>query len=334
MAYFTPMILVRRTFVLATTALLAACGAPSSTPGTTSALPAFAGSGPVGTTKGVVLSFRTLDDKPYTSFNRLLGINNNSVIVGYFKSGKRSNPSTAYYVRPPYQPNNYRKVQWPSATQTTAATLNDRRTVAGFYWDPYKKATFGFAYVRKFWFAYENPHARGNSTELLGLNDADIAVGYYKSGAQTGSFEMSLATGKFDPVNPPPGTGTHLIVNAINGHGDLAGYLTSPSGVMEGFVRKAASGHTRILSYPNSTSTQFLGITVDDRIVGSFVDSSGQTHGFLLQHPFFEGITWQQIDEPDADRITVATGINKHNDIVGWYVDKSGTNHGFLATPK
>lgn len=333
MAYFSPMILVRRTFALATAALLGACGAPSS-PGTISALPAFTGSGPVGATTRVQLSFRTLDDKPYTSFNRLLGINNNSVIVGYFGSGKRGHPSTAYYVRPPYQPNNYRKVQWPSATQTVAATLNDRRTIAGYYVDPYKKATFGFAYVRKFWFAYPNPHARGNITELLGLNDADIAVGYYRSGTQTGSFTMPLATGKFEPINPPPGTGTHLIVNSINGHGDVAGYLTSPSGVTEGFVRKAESGHTRTLSYPNSKSTQFLGITVDDRIVGSFVDGSGHTHGLLLQHPFFEGITWQQIDEPDANGITVATGINKHNDIVGWYVDKSGTNHGFLATPK
>ena len=101
-----------------------------------------------------------------------------------------------------------------------------------------------------------------------------------------------------------------------------------------GYVRKGSTGKARILGFPYAVSTQFLGITVDDRIVGSFVDASGNTHGFLLMHPFFEGITWQQIDDPDAAGVTVATGINLHTDIVGWYVDGHGTHHGFLATPK
>jgi hypothetical protein len=327
------MIPVRQTFALAMVALVVvACGAPPSGLSSAAVPPASSGTRPV--QAGIALSFQTLDDKPYTSFNRLLGINNNARIVGYFGSGKHSDPSVGYLIFPPYQPNNYRKIQYPSAAATIATALNDRRTIAGYYVDPYKKATFGFAYVKGLWFAYENPHARGNITEILGINDDGIAVGFYKAGAQTGSFEMPIATGKFEPIDPPVGSGSGLIVTAINGHGDVVGYLTSPSGVTVGFVRKGDTGKVRILSYPYSTATQFLGITVDDRIVGSYVDANGHTHGLLLMHPFFEGITWQQIDDPDAKSVTVATGINLHSDIVGWYVDASGTNHGFLATPK
>ena len=180
-------------------AILTACGAPAQTvPG--AVLPAAArGSRPASTE--INLAFKTLDDKPYTSFNELLGVNNNERIVGYFGSGKRSDPSVGYLIFPPYQPNNYRKIEYPSATQTVATALNDRRTIAGYYFDPYKKATFGFAYVKGLWFAYENPHARGATTEILGLNDDGIAVGFYKSGQEIGSFEMPIATGKFTPID-------------------------------------------------------------------------------------------------------------------------------------
>jgi hypothetical protein len=327
---------VRRTFAFATVALLAACAGASSTPGFATVPPSTAAAPASGPTRmtGVQLNFKTLDDQPYTSFNRLLGINNNARIVGYYGRGKKSDPSIGYLVFPPYQPNNYRKILYPSATETIVTSLNDRRTVAGYYFDPFKKATFGFAYVKGLWFAYENPNARGATTKLLGLNDDGIAVGYYKSGAKMGSFEMPLATGKFETIGPPPGTGTGLVATAINGHEDVVGYLTSPSGATVGFVRKGDTGKFKTFSYPYATSTQFLGITVDDRIVGSYVDSSGDTHGLLLMHPFFEGITWQQIDDPNAKGTTVATGINLHDDIVGWYIDGHGTNHGFLATPK
>jgi hypothetical protein len=315
-----------------TAAILAGCGGSTQTVPGAGLPPAARGAGPA-TTK-IELSFQTLDDKPYTSFNELLGLSNGQRIVGYFGSGKPSDPTVAYYTHPPFQPNNYRKIQYPSATYTVATAINDQGTIAGYYVDPYKKATFGFAYVDKLWFSYVNPHARGAITRITGLNDDNIAVGFYKSGKEMGSFEMPLGTGKFTPIAPPPGTGTDLYLAAINGHDDVVGYLTSPSGTTLGFVRKGATGKVRTLGFPYAVSTQFLGITVDDRIVGSFVDASGSTHGFILQHPFFAGITWQQVDEPDAAGVTVATGINKHNDIVGWYVDGHGTNHGFLATPK
>jgi hypothetical protein len=42
---------------------------------------------------------------------------------------------------------------------------------------------------------------------------------------------------------------------------------------------------------------------------------------------------WQSIDEPNADKNTVVTGINDSGDICGYYVDPSGVQHGFVGTP-
>jgi hypothetical protein len=323
----------RRILGLATAAILAACTSPSSNGSVPSLLssPGQAGTGPVRATP-ILFNFTTLDE-PYTSFNRLLGINNNSRIVGYTGAGTRTNPSVGYLIYPPYNPNNYRTLEYPSATDTIATSLNNRHAITGYFVDQKLGGTFGFAYVNGLWSAYQDPHARGSGdvTELLGVNDAGIAVGFYRSASGTGSFKMNIGTGKFKAVTVPGAS--NVIATGINGHGDIIGFLTARSGSTEGFLIKGNSGKVVELSYPGATSTQFLGITIDDRIVGSYVDSLGLTHGFLLLHPLWTSISWQELDDPNGIGTTVATSINLHYDIVGWYVDLSGVTHGFLATP-
>jgi uncharacterized membrane protein len=79
---------------------------------------------------------------------------------------------------------------------------------------------------------------------------------------------------------------------------------------------------------PGSTSTRASGINVDGAVVGSYVDSAGKQHGFLLR-----GGSFTSIDYPDAIG-TAALGINSQGDIVGQYTaDASGdvsAIHGFL----
>lgn len=87
------------------------------------------------------------------------------------------------------------------------------------------------------------------------------------------------------------------------------------------------------LAFPGATATKFLGITLFDQIVGSYIDSGGETHGFILTNPLRHSIAWQSIDAPNAVGTTVVTGINIHDDIVGYYVDSAGNTEGFQATP-
>ena len=63
-----------------------------------------------------------------------------------------------------------------------------------------------------------------------------------------------------------------------------------------------------------------------NNIVGSYLDSSGGSHGFL-----YNGTTYTTIDDPLGMGGTFLNGIDGSN-IVGSYVDSSGQNHGFVAT--
>jgi hypothetical protein len=271
-----------------------------------------------------------MDDPADPTFNRLLGINNEGRIVGYYGAGSPSDPSEGFLAYPPYAPNNYRSVIYPKAADTQSTGLNNRKTTAGFYMTP-KGKILSFIYTGGIWWSYQDQHARGarTATEILSLNDSDVAVGFYKSRSQTGSFELNVATGDFDGFNPP--LGSNAIATGINGGGDVVGYLTQKS-IVVGFLRK--NGTYYYFSYPGSTSTEFLGVTAHDRIVGFYLDGKGATHGFLLLSPTWKkGTSWQSIDDPNGVGTTVATSVNIHDVIVGYYVDASNVTHGFLATP-
>jgi hypothetical protein len=60
--------------------------------------------------------------------------------------------------------------------------------------------------------------------------------------------------------------------------------------------------------------------------VGTSVDSSGNSHGFLLSRG-----TSIAIDFPGAI-LTDANGINARGDIVGDFTDTSGNEHGYLLS--
>lgn len=334
MAYFSKMdSATMRLLGLLSVAALAACSAPAAN-GSVPLLSPLAGraeSGPVRTTP-ILFSFVTLD-REYTDSNRLTGINNNYRIVGYSGTGSHSDPNIGYLAYPPYHPNNYFTLQYPQSNGTIATSLNNKRAAAGYFVDPYKGGTLGFAYVRRLWTAYQDPHAQGSGdvTQILGVDDSGVAVGVYRSHSSSGSFTMPIGSGKFKSLTVSGGS--NVVATAINGHGDIVGYMTARSGATVGFLVKG-NGSKKVTqySYPGATSTKFLGITVDDRIVGSYVDGLGLTHGFLLLHPYWQ-TSWEELDDPSGIGTTVATSINLHYDIVGYYVDLLGVTHGFLATP-
>ena len=67
-----------------------------------------------------------------------------------------------------------------------------------------------------------------------------------------------------------------------------------------------------------------LGINDQGEIVGDYVDSAGNRHGFVRSKGHYT-----TLDVPDAV-LTVAEGINDCGEIVGLYVDADGNQHGFV----
>lgn len=82
------------------------------------------------------------------------------------------------------------------------------------------------------------------------------------------------------------------------------------------------NGAFKAVRHPNSTGTCLNGISTDGKIAGSYGDSNGKIHGFLLV-----GKKYTTIDYPKAVE-TEPTDVNKAGLVVGWYYDGS-TYHGF-----
>ncbi len=281
----------------------------------------------------IAFKFRTLDDKLDPRFNELLGINNLQHIVGYYGKGSLLHPNRGYVVFPPFHQINYKPIIFPLSVDTQATGLNSAKTLTGFYRD-LKGGVFGFTETQNIFSDYQDPKSKGDgtTTELFGINDSNIAVGLYTSTAlrHQHAFQVKITTGAYKDIVPPNAVDT--VATGINGKGDIAGYVRRSNGTIVGFLLH--DGAFTFYSFPHATSTEFLGITILDRIVGTYVDKSGKTHGFLLLEPLRPNhTTWQSIDDPNGVGTTSVTSINIHYDVVGYYVDRFGKTHGFLATP-
>ncbi len=73
-----------------------------------------------------------------------------------------------------------------------------------------------------------------------------------------------------------------------------------------------------------AVETTAYAINSAGQIVGSYIDGSGNTNGFLYNNG-----TWTTLDYPSAAS-TTAYGINASGEIIGTYTDSSGNVYGFL----
>jgi hypothetical protein len=282
---------------------------------------------------GSSYTYTTIDDPADPTYNVLTGINNLDKISGYYGNGSTSHPAHGYVAYEPYGPQNFRHEDYPSAKDTYITSLNNRKAIAGWFIPPdnQKNWIYGCGEQGGIWTEYKDPqlrHGKSNITELLGLNDAGLAVGFYQDdkGVNHG-FELDQQTGKYHSIIPPGAISVQA--TGINGKGDVVGYATIASGATLSWLLKG--GAFTIFSYPLSLNTKALGVNWQDQVVGKFVDAKGNTHGFILTNPL-NSQSWQQIDEPNAAGTTVVTGIEDHRNFVGYYVDSAGNTNGFLAT--
>ena len=276
---------------------------------------------------GTAYTFKTLNDNADPTFNQLLGINNHGVIAGYFGSGASGHPNKGYTLAPPYGQGNYTNENFPGSVQTQVTAINNSGYTAGFWIDG-NGNNFGFVEWNGVFTSYKNPHTgKGTVNQLLGLNDKGIAVGFYTdANGVNHAYELNQNNGKFTAILPPGATSA--TATAINDNGDVVGFLTASNGSVVGFLRKGTT-YTEF-GFPNSTNTTPFGVNKVDQIVGSYVDSANQMHGFLLSSPL-RNAHWQSIDDPNGIGTTVVNGINDNAQLVGFYVDGAGNTDGFLA---
>jgi len=283
---------------------------------------------------GISFNFQTVDD-PASPTNRVNGIDLLGDIVGTIGNGNAGSPYVSYISQPPYT--TFQNETYAGAKGTVATSISSvagQTIVAGWVNNPPQlPGVWAFVQINGLWTIFrDRKGGKGpNSvTEILGVNDAGFAVGYFIN--STGNqipVVITIPTEKFIALKPPPPF-TNAEATGINNFGDITGWEQRASGTV-GFFEQAGKYYT--FSYPGAASTYALGINSQDQIVGYYVDSSNAKHGFVLTGPKGGGgQSWQSVDETNGAQGTAIAGINDKDSICGYYVDANGAQHGFIAT--
>jgi Domain of unknown function (DUF5050) len=283
--------------------------------------------------------FRKVDNTKDATFNRLLGINRFGMVAGYFGSGAQGHPNQAYVVFPQYGQRNFASENHRRSVQTQVTGLNDRGATVGFWSDENTASgmndNVGFYSLdgRHFHNVNFRSPVGENATppvnQLLGVNDNDVAVGFYTDAAGNNhGYIYDLARNRFKHITIPGANS--VTATAINNRGDIAGFENGADGNVHGFLL-SADGRVTTLDAPGAGTTRALGVNDHDEVVGVYkvgTGSAATAHGF----------TWtlaggfQTVDDPGAVGATIINGVNDQGQIVGFYTDGGGNTDGLLAT--
>jgi hypothetical protein len=276
-------------------------------------------------------TFTTLDNQADPTFNQLLGINSHHVIAGYFGSGAAGHPNKGYLLNPPYGQGNYTAENFPGSAQTQVTGLNNLGDTTGF-WVSGNGTNHGFVEWNGVFASYNDPktpHMKGSVNQLLGINGNGVAVGFYVDAkGNSHAYQVNQDTGVFTRLPVP---GKTSVATGINNNGDIVGFSTGSAGLT--FSWQLANGHLTAFGWPGGSDAEAFGVNDKDQIVGSYLDSSGVMHGFVITDPKGPHSAYQSIDDPNGIGSTVVNGINDAGDLVGFYTDSAGNTDGMLATP-
>ena len=277
-------------------------------------------------------AFSTLDNQNDPTFNQLLGINSHNVISGYFGSGATGHPNKGYLINAPYGQANYVDENFPNSAQTQVVGLNNLGDTTGFWVDA-NGTNHGFVEWNGVFESFNNPKTpamKGSVNQLLGINNNGVAVGFYNDAkGNAHAYEVNQATSVYTAITIPGAVSA--TATGINNNGDIVGFATDASKVTSSWLLHA--GHLTTYQFPGGNTTEAFGVNDKDQIVGSYLDGSGNMHGFVLSSPLGPKSHWQTIDDPHGVGTTTVNGINDAGDLVGFYTDSAGNTDGMLAMP-
>ena len=190
-------------------------------------------------------SFSKLNSSNDPTFNQLLGINNRGQIAGYFGSGAAGHPNKGYTLSVGGF-SSFTNENFPGAIQTQVIGVNDTGVSVGFYSTQNTESrcnnNFGFYDWHGQFHSVNFPTrnmASPTVNRLLGVNNSDIAVGFYMeprarptptptASAAAGSTGSTSAARSARP--PPASTTGGWITGFYTGHGGVTHGCLSPLG--------------------------------------------------------------------------------------------------------
>ena len=176
--------------------------------------------------------FRTADfptgDAAAPPVDQLLGVNDNDVAVGFFVDAQGNNHGYEYNIAT----RRFSTVTESGVTSLTAAAINNRGDVAGFYSNGGTTDSF-IKFGNRTFISLAFPGA--SATTALGVSNGDEVVGFYTDAANNmHGFTWQAGRG-FATVDDPHGAGTTTI-NGVNDFGQLVGFYVDAAGNTDGFL--------------------------------------------------------------------------------------------------
>ena len=280
-----------------------------------------------------VYNFQTVIDTSDPTFNQELGINNSGLIAGYFGSGAAGHPNKGYTSAPPYT--SFTNENFTGSVQTQVTGLNNIGTTVGFWSNTNvgggNDSNFGFVDVGGTFTNVNNPNTATMAptfNQLLGVNDSNIAVGFYTDAAgNTHGYTYNIATKTFSANIDDPNAVMNTTAAAINIAGEIAGFYTDAGGLFHGFIDNG--GVFTTLDAAGATDTSLLGLNNLGEAVGFDILPSGAMHGIICS---VTALSCTQLDDPNGIGTTTFNGVNDKGQIVGFYVDGAGNTDGLVAT--
>jgi hypothetical protein len=270
------------------------------------------------------------------TFNQELGINSAGTIAGYFGiGGVPGHPNQGCTVVPPYGQPNFTPENFPGSVQTQVTGLNDTGVTVGFWSNSNlgggADSNFGFVDKGGVFTNVNNPAtpvATPSVNQLLGVNNSNVAVGFYTdAGGTTHGYTYDITGNTFSAnINDPLAGAMGTTAAAINNGGEVAGFFFDALGVPHGFTD--IGGVFTTIDPAGSQGTVLLGLNDNGLAVGDFVDAGGVQHGLLYD---LANNTFLNEDDPNGIGATTINGINDKNQLVGFYVNANDNTIGLVA---
>lgn len=253
--------------------------------------------------------YQTIDEPDTSTDTYVQGINDLGSLVGQYDS-KDVNPVARAFV---YAGDTFTTLDFPGQVlRPYPYDINNSGQIVGDI------GNVGFLDTGGTVTTIEYPGTFG--TSAYGINDAGEIVGAFQATGASFPAGFLYSGGVYTTLTNPLAT-TYTLATDINNLRQIVGNYDSNHGFLY------SGGAYTSIDFPGAASTAVSGINDAGQIIGTYVDTSGNEHGFVLT-----GGNFLTMDEPRATTATVPTGINNLGQVAGWYRDALG-DHGYLATP-
>lgn len=267
------------------------------------------------------------------TFTQLLGINDQSAIVGYH--GATVNKGFTLTL-----PSTFTDTNFPGSAQTqvtgVSGTAGNTNKV-GFYVDT-AGTTHGFISIPGLppgigpFFTVDQPGTAFN--QVLGISNVGNRIAGYSSADPAGATLQRAYVGTaglfgntFTDINDLLPTNLNSQATGINEAGTAVGFYLPASGAITSTGFLDAGGTISTIDPFSSTNTAALGIANGGEIVGFYTDAGGVQHGYTDIGGSFASF------DPAGSVNTTINGVNDLGQFVGFFTDGADNIVGFVATP-